>query len=1745
MVCPTNLEFDSEPSSGAEWSFSMVTPTTRLTVQESPSSFASTTTTEEDEEGEEYPTTDESVLELRNALNTGAKDTSSKKKRRSSLKFHMKAKKGGRSVVRTLFPARSPAIGVAVKPSDVSPHAHPLEVCSSSPFVLNIRKEVAVAQQQQVLSCSQELFGTPAGVVPASRPTSPTAETQLVSDGGGETIESVNFVRKTPTIPHKIQHNGYLLVHSTPLSTDQSRSCSVSSSIYDIQPGKLDVPTSPKISSRMTASTLHQEPSCLSATPDTALTYSSVVAETPCKNADIYNRPERFSFRGGGEGEDVLDVLFMSSSELESHFNLQDSQRHTAETVGTNSTEVQPSNGICVSVTTLADQLPKETEEKDNVASADKKMQVNHFLYSNSKKRNHRRSRVRTRVGTCTNKVSNSGNALLSSSSSLCTKKRVVDERDQSRIGPVLGEPLAKKQCAAMEGKVDEESGQESSDEDDCEIEIETDCCGDGNNDQQGHKTKEQVKENQNEMEVTEEEEEDGGGAGVVTRLDQDPREERDGQVSMDVGEVSDSIMKEYQHFVDDSEIAVTFPEESTKNESLDERPKISQPVIVKEVEADLARQVDFTSLGKDTHGKDEAKVSTLDTVTLSPIPVIKMRHMRVPGLRRSAQKQPTKSAVQIGTCSGPIAENVPLVSTTPIPASCISERSSFVGFKTAAGSSIQISTAALDKAKKRMDTEFEDAVILDGEAQEHMDISYQSVETKTDTLETNVTNSKQSVSFGPRVPPKYQTPNSSTTFPCSSFLRRYPSGSATYPHKKGPTMKRQGTKGFRAPRMASDVSKEEESESLSRILKGFGVSTTNSSLLSSGFDTGSGKKLTISHNAMLKARELFSDDNERVSNAQTNTNIYTGEGKGRNGLGDAPLHEDLSVTGFQTAGGKGILVSSKAFERVQELVAEVSPKVGGFESRIGVAEQFIPASTATGFKTAGGKGISVSFNALKRAQEMVAEEIQTVCGLEAQMQLESVERIGTNEPPAYTATGFKTAAGGAIAVSLESLRRAEMTDGDRTVGYVAPGEPPLNIPEQYSLCKPVSRDVDMSIVKMMSNNPVSGIDDSSSCYFSTQVVRQLLNFSSEEESSAEDVILNNGDPSSDKIDSHSRKMEDEAEALGSSDHVDSSLQALPLSQQQRETECYNLSESVVGHMETSSINSWLPFEDSPCPKASSQLVCESFSVPVTTPVNVSLTSPSKCMEESADGRSPPPTTHVHLCVGQNTAAPVEEEGYCQSKQSKPVPAGCTAAGGRNADISSAALKTVESNLVSPPHNVAERSSECASVLAVEVHAELGQNYEPDEAKDKCSPGSVSPSSGDDREICRPSVTYLSLQTASGKKVEMSKEAIKEAKVTLGCITATLDSQTHHQSCPDLLAASEVVILSKESLSANKAVWGASDLEVNSFQTASGKRVEISEESIRAAKVFLREPRDQQLSPMNSSQMASGEKVELCENFIGEAKPKLGEPCGEEVSYFSGFQTSSGAKVDKSEESIRADKTALGDPGNERVNSLCGFQTASGKKVDVSEESIRAVETILGEPSNERVNSFCGFQTAGGREVKICEESIRAAKASFVQTPDTRQHSNLFPSLQTASGKHVDINEQSLQAARITLGESGTSHNIQRTAKSHGVLTNEELNTGEAAIASKSALGKTSVESVLFSGLRTASGLTVDVSYRSLEQARSVIGSARASNDVYRTAESSSDPRTCLSKLHENEQISRQSRRGLTSIPECKYCIFQ
>ena len=94
MASPGNLDLDSDI---AEWSFSMATPLNSVTVKESPLLTVATSNASVTEDEFECPTTDESILALRQVLGNPASS------RPRSFKRPVRESKGGMVRVVVVF----------------------------------------------------------------------------------------------------------------------------------------------------------------------------------------------------------------------------------------------------------------------------------------------------------------------------------------------------------------------------------------------------------------------------------------------------------------------------------------------------------------------------------------------------------------------------------------------------------------------------------------------------------------------------------------------------------------------------------------------------------------------------------------------------------------------------------------------------------------------------------------------------------------------------------------------------------------------------------------------------------------------------------------------------------------------------------------------------------------------------------------------------------------------------------------------------------------------------------------------------------------------------------------------------------------------------------------------------------------------------------------------------------------------------------------------------------------------------------------------------------------------------------------------------------------------------------------------------------------------------------------------------------------------------------------------------------
>ena len=332
-------------------------------------------------------------------------------------------------------------------------------------------------------------------------------------------------------------------------------------------------------------------------------------------------------------------------------------------------------------------------------------------------------------------------------------------------------------------------------------------------------------------------------------------------------------------------------------------------------------------------------------------------------------------------------------------------------------------------------------------------------------------------------------------------------------------------------------------------------------------------------------------------------------------------------------------------------------------------------------------------------------------------------------------------------------------------------------------------------------------------------------------------------------------------------------------------------------------------------------------------------------------------------------------------------------------------------------------------------------------------------------------------QTASGKEVTISKASLEhatslwkeESNISIGhdtfigttgqdSFSRSIDQDNSSRSTGIFQTASgKAVVVSKESLEHAKSLWknesnvSAGEDMTNApttlFQTASGKGVSLSKTSLDHAKSLWKDEteisisRDTSNAPTTLFQTASGKGVSISKTSLEHAKSLWKEESNISVAHNT-FSGSTGQ--DSSNGFIEQDNSR----GSARL-----FQTASGKAVVVSKESLEHAKSLWKNESKESAGEDITnvpatlFQTASGKGVSISKASLDQAKSLWKDESEistSRDSSNAPTTLfQTASGKGVSISKVSLDHAKsLWMNEteiSGAPTNLFQTASGKAV----------------------------------------------------------------------------------------------------------
>ncbi|XP_076591830.1 breast cancer type 2 susceptibility protein [Chaetodon auriga] len=203
-------------------------------------------------------------------------------------------------------------------------------------------------------------------------------------------------------------------------------------------------------------------------------------------------------------------------------------------------------------------------------------------------------------------------------------------------------------------------------------------------------------------------------------------------------------------------------------------------------------------------------------------------------------------------------------------------------------------------------------------------------------------------------------------------------------------------------------------------VSKNIGSSAVNESSSSGGFCTASGKKVFISADAMKKAKCLLNDGD---TTEDTNEQRKQKEDALRTGHLVSKIQVSPPKTGgFQTAGGKGIAISSAALKKAKSLLSECDETEDKICVKSAHSKMPDPGPRSQGFLAASGKPLAFSSEALQRAKTLFSD-ISFSAEIPAVSHTKNGEKTQEN---LKIHCGFSTAGGAKVQVSQKNLLRAK-----------------------------------------------------------------------------------------------------------------------------------------------------------------------------------------------------------------------------------------------------------------------------------------------------------------------------------------------------------------------------------------------------------------------------------------------------------------------------------------------------------------------------------------------------------------------------------------------------------------------------------------------------------------------------------------------------------------------------------------------
>ncbi|XP_052797202.1 uncharacterized protein LOC128229360 [Mya arenaria] len=266
-------------------------------------------------------------------------------------------------------------------------------------------------------------------------------------------------------------------------------------------------------------------------------------------------------------------------------------------------------------------------------------------------------------------------------------------------------------------------------------------------------------------------------------------------------------------------------------------------------------------------------------------------------------------------------------------------------------------------------------------------------------------------------------------------------------------------------------------------------------------------------------------------------------------------------------------------------------------------------------------------------------------------------------------------------------------------------------------------------------------------------------------------------------------------------------------------------------------------------------------------------------------------------------------------------------------------------------------------------------------------------------------------------------------------------------TCDSVTSVGKVKITSEKKHFSN-------DLKVGVFQgfsKASGSKINISEKAMKHARGILEsdgneDPFVPEVPNFQGFSSSSGIKHSISDNALKDVGGML-EPNDNkkqtvpEVSQFQGFSTASGSKENIPKKDLTHYRGVLETDVNEQclvpeVPKFQGFSTASGSTVNISEKALKQARGMLESDDNEyplvpEVPNCQGFSTSSGSKENISKRALKHDRGML--DPDYREKEKVsqFQGFSTVSESKVNVSNKSLKSARAVLESNNNKQLVE------------------------------------------------------------------------------------------------------------------